>query len=89
MQISFHTLSVKVRNLSSAHQRLHRFVFENYPEALWCVLVGQREIEEVMSLNFKPHYPGGAAVTRPSQARQPRFSQTEAEMNGGKSGGEF
>lgn len=46
-------------------------VFQNYPEGLQCVLASQKEIEEVMSLYFKPYYPGVFAATQPNYAWLP------------------
>lgn len=85
MQISFHSPSVKAKHLSPAHSCLHRFVFENYPEAPWCVWVGQKENRG----GNEPELQTSLPRSRCYDWTQPRFGQTEAEMNGEKIGGSF
>ncbi len=46
-------------------------VFQNYPEGLQCVLAGQKDIEKVMSLYFKPYYSGVFALPQPNYASLP------------------
>lgn len=57
-------------------------MFQNYPEGLQCVLAGQKEIEEVMSLFFKPYYPGASAATQPNHfLAAVQFGHMENEMD--------
>lgn len=47
-----------------------------------CVLVSQKETEEVMSLYFKPYYPGASAATQPKpRLAAVQFGQMENETD--------
>lgn len=48
-------------------------MFQNYPEGLQCVLAGQKEIEEVMSLYFKTYYAEVSAAIQAKHALNERL----------------
>lgn len=56
---------------SSLHTSGLNLCSTNFPEVPQCVLSSQKEIEEVMSLYFKPFYPEIFVTTQPNHAWLP------------------